>query len=180
MHHRCKHHPRWSFTPSLATDLSPVKVTLLLADFAQVSEGKINLIGGGWTVTGPMPAPSAIAAKIEIPWDQANVRHTLLFELLDQDGHPVAQPHGPGGSLVDIRVEADLEVGRPAGVAPGTPLDVPMAVLIPPLLLQPGGRFTWRLSIDQEFDDDWQVAFSTRSIPPGMTLPPGLIPPQNG
>jgi hypothetical protein len=26
-----------------------VKVTMLLADYAQVAEGKLNIVGGGWT-----------------------------------------------------------------------------------------------------------------------------------
>jgi hypothetical protein len=72
-----------------------VKVTLLLADFAQVSEGKLNIIGGGWSVTGPFPVPSAIAAKIEVPWDQANRRHHIVVELTDEDGHIVSFPFPP-------------------------------------------------------------------------------------
>ena len=40
-----------------------MKVTLMLADAAQVSEGKLHILGGGWSVTGP-PAPSAIALLV--------------------------------------------------------------------------------------------------------------------
>ena len=38
---------------------------MLLADAAQVSEGKLHILGGGWSVTGP-PAPSAIALLVEV------------------------------------------------------------------------------------------------------------------
>ena len=44
---------------------------MMLADSAQVSEGKLFILGGGWSVTGP-PAPSAIALHVEVPWDQTN------------------------------------------------------------------------------------------------------------
>ena len=33
---------------------------MLLADAAQQLGGKLYILGGGWSVTGPQPAPSAI------------------------------------------------------------------------------------------------------------------------
>ena len=32
-----------------------MKVTILLADAAQAVEGKLFVLGGGWSVTGPEP-----------------------------------------------------------------------------------------------------------------------------
>jgi hypothetical protein len=144
-----------------------VKVTLLLADYAQVSEGKLNIIGGGWSVTGPLPASSAIAAKIEVPWDQANKRHHVVLELKDEDGEPVVLP-ASNGDPKPVRVDADLEVGRPPGLAAGTPLDAPMAVNIGALPLIPGKRYTWELSINDETHEDWQASFSVRAFLPGF------------
>src|SRR5207244_5203833 len=40
-----------------------VKVTILLADAAQAVEGKLYVLGGGWSTTGPDPAPMARAIK---------------------------------------------------------------------------------------------------------------------
>ncbi|MGH2780595.1 MAG: hypothetical protein ACRDLA_04090 [Thermoleophilaceae bacterium] len=54
-----------------------MKVTMLLADAAQTAEGKLYVLGGGWAITGPDPSPSAVAMYIEVPWDQANMRHDL-------------------------------------------------------------------------------------------------------
>jgi hypothetical protein len=31
---------------------------MLLADFAQVSDGKLTVVGGGWSLTGPDPSRS--------------------------------------------------------------------------------------------------------------------------
>jgi hypothetical protein len=146
-----------------------VKVTLLLADYAQVAEGKLNIIGGGWSVTGPAPTPSAVAMKVEVPWDQANNRHAIVLELVDEDGHPVTFPDLTGKPQ-PVRIEAALEVGRPPGVRPGTPIATPFAVNVGPLPLAPDSRFMWRVTIDGESGEDWQVAFSTRPLPPGMTF----------
>jgi hypothetical protein len=47
-------------------------------------------------------------------------------------------------------------------------VDVALAVNFSPIPLPSNTRFTWRLTIDGESDDDWQLAFSTRpaSEPP--------------
>ena len=49
-----------------------MKVTMLLADVAQAVAGKLYVLGGGWSMMGSGPTPSALAVKIDIPWDQAN------------------------------------------------------------------------------------------------------------
>lgn len=134
---------------------------MLLADYAQAADGKLNVIGGGWSVTGPGPAAFAIALDIKVPWDQTNVQHTLRLELVDADGRPVlvAAPEAEQA----IFVESTFEVGRPAGLKPGTPIDVPIALNFPPLPLPPGGRYEWRLTIDGATDEDWRLAFTTRA-----------------
>jgi hypothetical protein len=63
-------------------------------------------------------------------------------------------------------VRGDFEVGRPSTVPDGSPIDVALAVNFGPLPLQPGNRFTWRLTIDGESAPDWMLAFSTRSATP--------------
>lgn len=144
--------------------MQAVKVTMLLADYAQVADGKLTVVGGGWSLTGPDPTPFGIAILVHVPWDQANRRHTLRLELVDADGQPVAAPGGEGEEEAPIVFLDDLEfeVGRPAGIKPGTPLELPLAVNSGPLPLEPGGRYEWRLSIDGESDGDWRLAFSVR------------------
>ena len=137
-----------------------VKVTLLLADAAQAVDGKLYVLGGGWSITGPDPQPMALAIKIEVPWHQANERHTCSVALMDADGQPV-ELETPDG-LKPLELEAQFEVGRPPGVKPGTPLDVVLAVGLGPIPLAPDSRFTWRLSIDGETEEDWYASFTTR------------------
>ena len=124
---------------------------MLLADHAQAADGKLNIIGAGWTVTGPGPAPLAIAILFEVPWDRANEQHEFRLELVDSDGD------GP------LAIEGQFEVGRPPGIKRGTPLPFPLALNIGPQPLEPGGRYEWRLTVDEESDEDWRLPFSTRS-----------------
>ena len=100
----------------------------------------------------------ALAIKIEVPWDQANQQHACRLELLDSDGQAVLVDTGEGEQ--PIFIEAGFEVGRPAGVKPGTPIDLPLAINIPPFPLEPSGRYEWRLTIDGESDADWRVVAS--------------------
>jgi hypothetical protein len=138
-----------------------VKATMLLADYAVVSDGKLTIVGGGWSQTGPEPAAFGIGLLIQVPWDQANTPHAFSVELLDADGSPVSfetddadeQPVAFGG---------DFEVGRPPGLKPGTPLDFPVAVNSTPLPLDPG-RYEWRLTIDDESRADWTLPFTVRT-----------------
>jgi len=142
-----------------------VKVTLLLADAAQAVNGKLYVLGGGWSITGPQPTPMALAVKIEVPWDRANIKHVWRLELLDEDGGTVEMP-GADGQLQALQLGGEFEAGRPAGLKPGTPLDVALALNFGPMPIPPGGRYEWRFSIDG-WDDAWSVAFSTRAAPPG-------------
>ena len=144
----------------------------MLADYAQVAEGKLNIIGGGWSVTGPVPTPSAVAVWIEIPWDQANATHHVVLELTDEDGHLVMVPTGEGG-VSPVQIQADVQVGRPPGLKVGTPLDAPFAVNVGPLPLNPDSRFSWNLYIDGETQSDWRATFTTRPAPeaPGAPQP---------
>ena len=141
-----------------------MKVTLLLADAAQAVGGKLYVLGGGWSVTGPGPVPMALALKIEVPWTEANRTHSITLELLDEDGAPVQ----PEGQPQPVRIEGQFEVGRPPGLPEGTPIDASLALNIPPIQLTPGRRYSWRLQIDGESQADWHTAFLVRATAPGF------------
>lgn len=137
-----------------------MRVTMLLADAAEAVNGKLYILGGGWSITGPEPMPSALALKIDVPWTEANRRHSLVLSLRNADGLPVLLPTPDGERPLEIK--GDFEVGRPPGISAGTPLDATLAISIGPLPLPAGQRFVWTLAIDGESRDEWQVPFSTR------------------
>lgn len=140
-----------------------MKATLLLCDSVQAVGGKLYILGGGWSIAGPAPITMGLAVKIEVPWNQANQRHKLKIELVDDDGQPVALP-APEGKK-PIVIEADFEVGRPPGLTPGTPLDSVLAINMQSLPIPPARRYEWRMSIDGHPDEAWRVSFTTRSQP---------------
>jgi hypothetical protein len=142
-----------------------VEVTILLCDSAEAVNGKLYILGGGWSVTGPGPVASAIALRIDVPWNDTNRPIAVRVELLDADGAPAQIPApGPDGATQGVAVDIGFEVGRP----PGTPLDAAVAFPIPPLQLRPGSRYVWKVSIDGETKDHWQVAFTVRPMQQGV------------
>lgn len=142
---------------------------MLLADAAEAVNGKLYILGGGWSVTGPGPVPFAIAIKVEVPWDQANMQHNLRLELVDSDGHPVMVAQEQEQEPRPLVINGDFEVGRPPGLPRGTPLDSVLAISFPSgLPLEAGTRFEWRLAINGEGRQDWRVTFTTRPAPPGQ------------
>jgi hypothetical protein len=139
---------------------------MLLADSAQAVGGKLYVLGGGWSICGPDPIPMAIAMKIEVPWDRTNMKHQGKLELLDADSEPVLAPTPVGDKPVEIPLE--FEVGRPPGLAPGTPIDLVLAINLPALPIPPGARYEWRLTIGQDSLDDWRLAFTKVATPFGQ------------
>ncbi len=138
---------------------------MLLADYAVVSDGKLTIIGGGWSQTGPEPASFGIGLLIQVPWDQANTPHSFSVELLDADGVAVVletDEEGEHGEREQaVAFGGEFEVGRPPGLKPGTPLDFPVAMNSTPLPLE-AGRYEWRLEIDGEARQDWSLPFTVR------------------
>ena len=139
-----------------------MKVTMLLADSAQAVGGKLYILGGGWSVIGPDPTPMALAIKIDLPWDRANMKHHWRLELLDLDERAITVPTGNGDERQPLFLEGELEVGRPPGLKAGTALDIPLAINLGPIPLDPGRQYQWRLSFQELKDEDWRVQFSTR------------------
>ncbi len=140
-----------------------MNVTLLLCDAAQVADGKLYILGGGWSLTGPDPVPSAVALKIGVDWHEAELPHHWELFLEDGDGQPVMVQTPDGVQPVEVRGE--FTVNQPQGVPEGSPIDVALAVNLGPLPLNPGSRFTWRMIIDGEALPGATLGFTTRPRP---------------
>jgi hypothetical protein len=131
---------------------------MMLCDSVQVAEGKLFILGGGWTISGPGPTPFGIGSLIEVPWDLANRKQKWMLRLEDQDGKPV-EVEGAGR----VELGGEFEVARQLGLPPGVPLVCPLAINFGPLPLPPGGRFVWRMFINGGSNADWTLSFSTRA-----------------
>jgi hypothetical protein len=139
-----------------------VKVSMMLADAADAVGGKLYILGGGWSVTGPQPSPFAIVLDIKVPWHGINVEHKLRLDLIDADGQPVEIQTPDGVRPLFLEGAFTAVPGRDA--KPGTPVDLPVALNVPPQPIPPGGRYEWRLTIDGHAHEDWRAAFSTRAV----------------
>jgi hypothetical protein len=133
---------------------------MLLADSAQVAEGKLFILGGGWSQIGPDPSPFAVAMKLEIPRHEARGTHHWELFLVDEDGHAIVIETDQGPSPIELR--GDLTLGEPEGMLPGEPLDVPMAINFGPMPFVPGSRLTWRLTVDGEAIPGGTLTFNVR------------------
>ena len=147
-----------------------MKVTMLLADAAQAVDGKLYILGGGWSIIGPAPSAMAIAIKIDVPWTEANITHRLRLALFDEDEQPFRVPTDTGEQPFELH--STFEVGRPPGLRPGTPLDLALAINLLPLPLRSNSRYVWRCFINDETEEGWQASFSTRPDPAQSQLPP--------
>src|SRR4051812_30828959 len=107
--------------PDHESPIRGIHVTMLLADYAAALEGKLTVVGGGWTVTGP-PCPFGIGLVFFAPWHKANEQHQFRLELIDLHGNGVV----PIGATEPVVIEGQFEVGRPPGVKPGAELTFPL------------------------------------------------------
>jgi len=138
-----------------------MRASLMLADHAQVVDGKFFIIGGGWSITGPQPQPFAVVVDIKVPWHGIGENHKFRLELLDGDGQPV-EVETPDGTQ-PLMGEGDFSVAPIPGVKAGSELTFPFAAnFAPQPAITPGGLYEWRLWIDGKTRDEWRVTFSTR------------------
>ncbi len=117
---------------------------MLLCDAAQTAEGKLYILGAGWSqFPANHPTDMSLALKLSIPWGLANERVQMQASLVDADESVVDFGAGP------VVLASEFEVGRPPGMKRGTPLDVAMALNFPGIRLMPGA-YAWKLEIDGE------------------------------
>ena len=118
-----------------------MEATVLLCDWAEAVNGKLYIMGGGWTrAVAGQPIVLALAVKLGVPWEDANKRIPIRVSLLTEDGQPVKV----GDRTVEI--DGEMEVGRPAGLKRGSLLDAVVVFRIPGLQLDKGG-YSWRLKV---------------------------------
>jgi hypothetical protein len=116
---------------------------MLLCDGADEQNGKLFILGGGWSIVRVpnVPTPMTLAVKMAVPWDQANQSHPVEAKLVTEDGDQVEVAGNP------MKVEGQIEVGRPPGMKPGTPIDAPFTLNFGLVPLPPGG-YVWELDVD--------------------------------
>ena len=113
--------------PQRATDSRRLDIRVecfMLCDHVRVENGKLYILGGGWTRLTPpyLPLPYSfhIALKLAVPAELAGAPLPLQLEVRDAEGRDIAT------SALDIQTEpADVP---DQGAAPTIPLNVPLGV----------------------------------------------------
>jgi hypothetical protein len=97
-----------------------------------------------------------------IPYSHdARFFHWEIF-LEDADGKPVILNSAEG--LRPVEVMGDIELAENPDGANGVPVDVCLAVNVPPLPLEPDSRFVWRLTVNGEPQPGGILPFATRPV----------------
>jgi hypothetical protein len=116
----------------------------LLVDSAQVANGKLFILGGGWArlTTTQIPVTRAFetAIRVVVPWTETNRPHPLELQVENEDGQ----------TLLDTPVKAEIRVGRPAQLKDGTDQVVPLALRVGPVTLEREGRYALILRYEGE------------------------------
>ena len=85
---------------------------LLLADRAEVLNGKLYMMGGAWDRRHikdiASPVSLTIVVGVLVPWNLTNEPHRLIVTIEDEDG-----------ALVPPEVEVTVNVGRPVDATQG-------------------------------------------------------------
>jgi hypothetical protein len=139
-----------------------MRATIILADFAETDAGtgKVHILGAGWSVTGPQPAPQAVIALIDVPPERVGESIPVTLRLIDRTGR-VLEVQDPSGTQ-RIEVTGQVETREPDGWDHSTDLRVAFTASLMLLPLQPGESYTW--SVEVEGQDLASAKFHVRPV----------------
>jgi hypothetical protein len=120
------------------------KILLITADAASISDGKINMLGAGWTRISAGLANFCVVVRLDIPWNMTNSELDWSLDLTDQDGR-IYEPTETSGRL---HLEGQVQVGRPDNLQQGASLEAPLVIPFIQLPLRPG-PLEWRFQVAQ-------------------------------
>lgn len=117
--------------------------TAMLADGAQVAQGKLYILGGQWDriMVGQFPAqhPSmAVALVIRVEYNEAPKAFNLNVELM-LDGKPLG-----------AKTTGHLSIGHAAGLAHGAPQFAPVTATFNNVQFDGPGRYEFVVSADTD------------------------------
>jgi hypothetical protein len=160
---------------------TPVDVIVALTDYAVAdAAGKLNIVGGGWQVTGiqtqsGQTGPMALVLMIDLPPKFYGEEFAIEFALYDEAENLVQMP-SPTGGMIPLRVGQAVTAEKPAVPGQYVPDKAlwSRTVLISNfpngLPLPAGGSYTWKLRIDGDNEHVWAVGFHVVGAAPGPVM----------
>jgi len=119
---------------------------LLLCDYAESVNGKLYIMGGGWTMCPAGPRSMAVAVRIDVPWSDTNTKHQVALFLQDAEGNRVVLGEPPQ----PVEATGDFEVGRPPGIPQGSEMNFTAVFGFLGLPLDANAGYRWQLEINGE------------------------------
>jgi hypothetical protein len=108
-------------------------ITMILADSAQAVDGKLYILGGGWSMTHSPTPPMAVAIMAEVPWSMLGGESIeWQLELVDEDGRPAPSADEK------LLINGEASATRPTNVPVGSSVEIPFAFQLSSLVLKPG------------------------------------------
>lgn len=104
------------------------------------------MLGAGWSMLGPAPAPHAVVAFLRVAPDRFGSPIPVTIRLTDPEGQIVEVP-GAGG-IQRLEVSGQVEMRVPDEWDRASDLNASFAVNFGPLPLRPGTAYTWHLEVD--------------------------------
>src|SRR4051794_2280925 len=114
----------------------------LLADAAQVSDGKAYILGGGvsilWRPDLPAPLHFVVVGQLAYHRSEANTEHDIRFQVNDADGNALFP-----------EMQGQIGVGEPPNLPASVPLAAPFVIGFPPApVLQRAGPYAVEILLD--------------------------------
>lgn len=137
-----------------------IEADILLAQSAeQVSPVTVSALGMGWQVRPPAPIAWALVIVIRASRTLIGTDHQSEVALERRDGLIVTNE---GGEAAEFDFPFTPE-GLPSETGLITPLVMAYGFNLPPLPLEPGQEYFFRLRVDGETREHWVAPFRTSS-----------------
>ena len=135
-----------------------MRVDAFLADTAEVVNGKIYALGGGWNTIFVRTFPAqhrrlAVAATVHVPFTDTNMTHNFELKLVTEDGetYPIGVRPDADGTPQPVRaMGGEFTLGRPAHLADGFEQVACFAFTFDGLRFDKPRLLAWVVSIDGE------------------------------
>jgi hypothetical protein len=144
--------------------------TAMLADGAQVANGKLYILGGQWDrlFVAKLPvqhSSMAVVLVIKVEYTEALTPHLLTVELM-LDGHPQ-----------DVRAVGQLRTGHEPMQARGAPSYAPLALTFANVTLEHLGRYEWVITSGEHALGRLPMEVVAQENMPGLPTPAPPAPP---
>lgn len=136
-----------------------MRAQLILCDAAQAdANGKVHILGAGWTITQTPLPPQSIVALVGLTFPETESQHVARLQLEDADGRVVTAPDN-----TVLTFDQPFQVNLPPGAPAGLYVPTPIVLNIGPGLPVPPGDYVWRLQVDGDTDENWTAPFQVRA-----------------